>query len=56
MFRLCVKDLALLGLEFGFSMQKCCHGTPPELIWLDSEDIMVETCNKKFYDQKSRLS
>ena len=34
-----MKDLALLDLKFGFSMQKSSHGTPPELIWLDSDDF-----------------
>ena len=34
-----VQDLALLDLKFGFCMQKSSHGTPPELIWLDSHDF-----------------
>ena len=40
-FGLWVKDLALLDLKFGFGMQKSSHGTPPELIWLDSDDITL---------------
>ena len=40
-FGLWVKDLALLELKFGFCMQKSSHGTPPELIWLDSDDLIT---------------
>ena len=31
-FRLWVKELALLELKFGFCMQRSSYGTPPELI------------------------
>ena len=45
-FGLWVKDLALLDLKFEFSMRKSSYGTPPELIWLDSDDIERHQINK----------
>ena len=62
-FGLWVKYLALLDLKFGFCMQKSSHGTPPELIWLDSGDFisivgffeMFEMCFFLFFRSGSRI-
>ena len=39
LFGLLVKGSILSVLKFGFCIQKFSQGTPPELIWLDSDEI-----------------